>query len=186
MALATTEQIIDEQGYAALTARKVAAGIGYTVGTLYLVFRNLDDLVLQVNGRTLNALHHDLQSAVSVCRNGAACVLAVGQAYLAFATAHRNRWGAIFKHSLPPDEDIPDWYLAQVAANFELVERLLRRVAPDRPDAEIVTAARALWSGVHGICILGLAQRRAAVSNEPLEDLVESLISNYLRGFRNR
>ena len=45
MALAATEEIIDQQGLAGLTARKVAAGIGYTVGTLYLVFRNLDDLI---------------------------------------------------------------------------------------------------------------------------------------------
>ncbi|MFC1797586.1 helix-turn-helix domain-containing protein [Pseudomonadota bacterium] len=33
-----------EHGYEGLSARKVAAAIGYTVGTLYLVFENLDDL----------------------------------------------------------------------------------------------------------------------------------------------
>ena len=42
------ERIVAEHGHSGLSARKVASAIGYTVGTLYLVFDNLDDLVLQV------------------------------------------------------------------------------------------------------------------------------------------
>lgn len=57
MALTAAEQIVLENGYESLSARKVASAIGYTVGTLYLVFENLDDLVLQVNARTLDRLH---------------------------------------------------------------------------------------------------------------------------------
>ena len=52
MALQAAESIVTEGGYKALSARKVASEIGYTVGTLYLVFENLDELVLYVNGRT--------------------------------------------------------------------------------------------------------------------------------------
>ena len=40
-----------------MSARKVATAIGYTVGTLYLVFENIDDLILNVNARTLDRLH---------------------------------------------------------------------------------------------------------------------------------
>ncbi|MCG6862018.1 MAG: TetR/AcrR family transcriptional regulator [Chromatiaceae bacterium] len=183
MALEAAERIIDEQGYAALTARKVAAGIGYTVGTLYLVFQNLDDLVLQVNGRTLDALHARLTTAAEDCGDGAACVLALGHAYLAFAHANRNRWGTLFEHNLPPGREVPDGYRAKVAANFELVEAQLRQAAPHRFPDEIQEAARALWSGVHGVCILGLTERLGILGSGTLETLVESLVGNYLRGF---
>lgn len=183
MALVATEQIIDQQGYNALTARKVAAGIGYTVGTLYLVFHNLDDLMLQVNGRTLDTLHARLAEAAQSCGDGTDCILALGQAYLGFATEHRHRWGAIFKHNLPPGEELPDWFMAKVTANFGLVETLLRRATPERSADEISTAARALWSGVHGVCILGLRERPGTLASAPLESLVTSLVSNYMRGF---
>jgi len=184
MALTATEEIIETQGFEGLTARKVAAGIGYTAGTLYLVFRNLDDLILQVNGRTLGELHSYLATAVDGCSDGAACVLALGQAYLRFASTRRHRWGAIFQHSLPAGEEAPDWFMNKVSANFELVEEQLRRAAPRRSSEEIRKAARALWSGVHGVCILGLtAQRGDRLGAESLESLVESLVTNYMRGF---
>ena len=45
MAVDAAEVLVVREGYGGLTARKVAAQIGYTVGTLYLVFQNLDELV---------------------------------------------------------------------------------------------------------------------------------------------
>lgn len=186
MALSAAEAIIDEQGYAALSARKVASAIGYTVGTLYLVFRNLDDLVLQVNGRTLDALYARLTAAIENCGDGAAGVLALGQEYLKFAAGHPWRWGAIFKHNLPLGEPIPEWYLAKVARSFKLVEGELRRLAPERSQTEIAKAARALWSGVHGVCILGFTERLGIFGVGSLDELVESLIVNYLVGFSRR
>ena len=56
MALVAAEKMILANGKDGLSARKVAQEIGYTVGTLYLVFKNLDELILHVNGRTLDRL----------------------------------------------------------------------------------------------------------------------------------
>ena len=70
-----------------------------------------------------------------------------------------------------------------VARNFKLVESQLLRSAPQRSGPEIATAARVLWSGVHGVCILGLTQRLGGFGEASLDELVESLISNYLAGF---
>ena len=49
IALQAAEHLVAEGGLAALSTRKVAAHIGYTVGSLYLVFHNLDDLIIQMN-----------------------------------------------------------------------------------------------------------------------------------------
>ena len=43
MAISAASKIVEKQGFQSLTARKVASEIGYTVGTLYHVFRNFDD-----------------------------------------------------------------------------------------------------------------------------------------------
>ena len=60
LALNATEEIVAEAGFQALSARKVASAIGYTVGTIYLVFKNLDDLIMQVNARTLETLFKEV------------------------------------------------------------------------------------------------------------------------------
>lgn len=186
MALVAAETIIREQGYPALSARKLASAIGYTVGTLYLVFRNLDDLVLQVNGRSLDALYASLLMAMERCQDGAGCALALGRTYLRFATEHPHRWGAMFEHNLPPGEPVPEPHLEKVARIFALVEGVLRRLAPERSRSDIAIAARALWSGVHGVCILGLTDRLDLEEGGSLDELVESLITNYLDGFCRR
>lgn len=49
ISLRAAEQLVTAHGLDGLSARKVASAIGYTVGSLYMVFRNLDDLILQMN-----------------------------------------------------------------------------------------------------------------------------------------
>ena len=44
MAMAAAREIAEKEGLRGLTARRIAREIGYTVGTLYNLFDNLDDL----------------------------------------------------------------------------------------------------------------------------------------------
>ena len=69
MAITAAEQIVVEQGYEGLSARKVAAAIGYTVGTLYLVFREAmfeyHCPAVRIGVRKLNIDLAQLQQAVT-------------------------------------------------------------------------------------------------------------------------
>lgn len=179
MALAAAETIVANEGLAALTARRIAQSIGYTVGTLYLVFENLDDLILQVNGRTLDDLHATLSQAAEAAPAGAARVEALARGYLEYARAQHRRWNALFLHQRSAGQTFPDWYGAKIAAMFGLVEAALDGLSTKGAARDLTIAARALWSGVHGICILDSTGRLGPVA---ARDLVDSLVSNYLRG----
>ena len=61
MALDAARAIVSETGLEGLTTRKVAKRIGYTVGTLYQLFNDADDLIEQMNTRTLAGLLRRLQ-----------------------------------------------------------------------------------------------------------------------------
>ncbi len=56
MALEAARQIAEKEGLRGLKARGIAREIGYTIGTLYNLFEDLDDLIVHLNGRTLDAL----------------------------------------------------------------------------------------------------------------------------------
>lgn len=183
MALNAAEDVVANEGYSALSTRRIATAIGYTVGTLYLVFRNFDDLILQINGRTLDALSARLTQAESE-PEGVSRVLALGQAYLGFATERPRVWRMVFEHRMAAGAPLPDWYGEKVARLFAVVEDALRPLLKGRPDSDLMTAARVIWSGVHGICLLEVTERLEAVGSPPGEALVESLIVQYLRGLR--
>lgn len=185
MALRAAEKIVAEKGLPALSTRRVAAAIGYTVGTLYLVFRNLDDLILQLNAKTLDELEARMVEETHRGPPGVGRVLTLAQTYLRFALTRPHRFMLVFEHRLPGLEPVPTWYLEKVARVFDLLHAALRAVVPERSDSELVTAARVLWSGVHGICVLRLSGRLDVVgAPAPAEALVDSLVLNYLSGLR--
>ena len=47
MALDATREIAEKEGLSGITARRIAKQIGYSPGTLYNVFENLEDLIIQ-------------------------------------------------------------------------------------------------------------------------------------------
>ena len=186
MALAAAERLVAEHGLAGLSARKLAAAIGYTQGTLYLVFRNLDDLILQLNGRTLDRMHRILAERAAECSSPEQCVLALGQSYIRFAESNPHLWGALYEHHPSPSEPLPDWYQVKVDRMFQLVVQALGPLAADLSPGELDLAAHALWSGVHGICILAQSGTLESQGELTAAALNESLIRNYLSGLRGR
>jgi AcrR family transcriptional regulator len=183
MAIKAAERIVVEQGYAGLSARKVAAAIGYTVGTLYLVFENLDDLILHVNARTLDRLHARMSESQAHCVDASDCLLQLGQAYIRFADEDPHRWAMVFEHRFSQAQVVPAWYQEKIERMFALVEEGLQPIAKQHTHAEITQASRALWGGVHGICILALAGKLGVAGVDSVQDLTKTLITNYLKGF---
>jgi AcrR family transcriptional regulator len=182
MALTAAEQIVAREGYNGLSARKVAKEIGYTVGTLYLVFTNLDDLILHVNARTLDKLYIHLQQASEKCRQPNTCVVAIARAYVDFATQKPHRWNMIFDHSLPDGEAIPTWFARKVAAMFELVEEQLQPLMKNQSRRKLAQIARTLWCGVHGICALAVKNKLEVTDVESVQQLTDSLVKHFLAG----
>ncbi|MCW8873049.1 MAG: TetR/AcrR family transcriptional regulator [Xanthomonadales bacterium] len=183
MALTAAEKIVVEQGYEGLSARKVAAQIGYTVGTLYLVFENIDDLILQINARTLDRLHARMTQPHANSIDPRDYLVQLGQAYIRFADEDPHRWAMVFEHRLAEDRSLPAWYQEKVARMFAMVEQGLQPLAGRHSQDDVLQASRALWGGVHGICILALSDNLGVAGVDSVQQLTESLIRNYLKGF---
>ena len=181
MALVAAEQLVIKSGLQGLTARKVASAIGYTVGSLYLVFKNLDDLILQVNARTLDEMYAYLLNKIEDKINSDDVILASAHAYVSYAMEHKNRWMMVFEHKPPEGNDYPDWYMEKIAEIFALVDRTVNP-HPNEGGAEMSMTSQALWSGVHGICILALMRNYAVLGINDVRPVVDSLVMNYLAG----
>ncbi len=185
LALDAAQFIIEAQGLGALSARKVAGRIGYTVGTLYRVFANLDDLIMQVNTRTLAELNATLDRAAVECPDAEGCVRAITHTYIGFAIRHTPRWSALYEHGIEADIRLPDDYRQQIGAMYGRLEGLLKMLAPQRSPADLARAARALWGGIQGVCVLALSDKLAIEAIESLPEVADALVDNYLTGLRS-
>jgi AcrR family transcriptional regulator len=183
MALGAAEAILAKEGYRGLSTRKVARAIGYTVGTLYLVFESLEDLVLQINGRTLDALYEWLRARRGTVSEPRESLLALAGAYIAYAETETPRWNLLFEYVADKGNALPDWYLARLAKVFGLVEAALAPLGDHRSTREIEQAARVLWASVHGICTLKIRHRMDLAGGQSTDQMAAMLVENFLKGF---
>ena len=181
MALAAAREIAEEEGLRGLKARRIAREIGYTVGTLYNVFENLDDLIVHLNGTTLDALYESCAQAPLEDEPEAA-LRTLARAYISFTSSHPNLWGMLFEPTAPHGEQLPDWYHEKVRGLLGLTERALASFFPVGQEEQRYHSARVLWSGLHGIC--SLARAGALPKSESETAMANSLITNYVAGLR--
>lgn len=170
-------EIIDEKGPEGFSARGVAALMGYTVGTLYHVFGDLDGLRLRLNARILDAWHAELVKSLG--RTAEDPLRHLAGAYIGFARRRRNRWLALFEQRTGKPAPLPPWYAEKMARLFALVEAALPPEDPHR-----ARSAKVLWAGLHGICVLSLSGKLDAVGSDKPEVLADALLESYLRGIR--
>jgi AcrR family transcriptional regulator len=182
--LDAAQEIIDAHGLAGLSAREIARRIGYSPGTIYNMFTSLDDVVLNVEARVLDALDKRL-SDVQQGGDTADCrVIQIAQAYLAFTQENPRLWNLLFEHHMPAGTDLPVWYRQKLEGLMGHVERALGSHFPPGREADCHRASRALWAGVHGITSLSTADKLSVVTTETAGRLIDDLVGTYLVGMR--
>jgi len=188
--LDAAQELIEAQGLAGLSAREIARRIGYSPGTIYNMFTNLDDVVLNVEARVLDALDQRL-SEVEPRSDGAGTEMAPGagdrliriaRAYLAFTQEKPRLWNLLFEHHMPRGTELPAWYQQKLEGLTAQIEWALAPYFPPGSDDERRRAARALWAGVHGITSLSTADKLSVVTTESAGRLIDDLIGTYLAG----
>lgn len=173
-------ELIRKEGFAAFSARKVAAEVGYTVGSIYHVFGSYDMMLLHINGETLDALYKAISKALErQPRKDALLVLA--EAYYAFASKEYALWSCLFEYRLSENTEIPDWYRDKLKSLFVIIEEQLSSFCLDNKK-QCRRHAKILWAGIHGICTLALSGRMEVVGSDPSATLIETFTTHYIAG----
>lgn len=180
MAVSAAELLIVKEGMAGFSMRKVAKAIGYTVGQLYLVFKNQDDLLAAVNARTADAIHSCLQDSLEEQPPGIDALHALAECYIDYAQRHPKRWALMYEHKMPEGTSAPKANLLRVARIFELAEQTLSGAMPHLPADQLRASTTALWSGVHGICVLAVTGKLIWSGETDYHALTRILIDRFV------
>ncbi len=179
--VAAAQEIITEEGIEGLTARRLAAAVGYSPGSIYNVFRNLDGLIVAVNSRTLDRLVEAF-SAIPMTGTPEPDLAALLDCYLAFEEQNPKLWSALFDYDLREGEDWPDWYLAKIGQLFAMAERVFVPIYGPQPTRQSRIAIQTFWAGLHGITSLARSGTLKTVASETPTTLARHLARTYLAG----
>lgn len=181
--LDASQTIVERNGIAGLSAREIARMIGYSPGTLYNIFENLDDVLLtlqvQLLGRTVDHLKR-----VPLGPDGEKNVDALTHAYVDFALVNRRMWNLLFAHSVAVPSTVPAPFHSHLNSLAEIMRMALASIAPAASHEDLDTAGRALFAGVHGISAIAASEKGAQLTPATAQTYAKELTSNFVRGLR--
>lgn len=179
--LSAARDIIETEGLTALSAREIARRIGYSAGTLYNIFDNLDDirLTLQID------MLEDLSVKLSALKSNGDTKRLVSQTlktYVEFTFANRQLWNLLFERREETAAIRPQASQASLERIATIVADALGAALPDVPHEQISHHARILCAGVHGITAVATTNRIPGINRETAILYVEKLGKTYLKG----
>jgi AcrR family transcriptional regulator len=159
-----------------LSLRAVAREVGVAATSIYLHFRNLDELVLAVKIRYFAEFGEALEAAA---RAGGDVPLARARAraraYVQYGMRHPGRYRAMFTSETLPPHLVPSVLYVGVEV-FDAVRNEIAAVVGPGVDARML--AIHVWTALHGMVTL-----RAARRNFPwpeMDEEIDSLIDHLL------
>jgi len=175
----SAEATIAQSGHAALKARDLATNVGVSLGGVYNLVGDLDELMLLVSARTLRRL--DAALAAENDPDPTRRLVAIALAYCRFARDNLLLWRAVFEHHPPV---VPDWHFETQLGLFRHLAEPLREIAPHKSEIQRNLLARTWFSAVHGVVLLGLAQMLVAVPYDALEAQIAEMVRALCAGAR--
>ena len=152
---------MNAMGVEGVKARHIAKRAGISVGSIYNMFGDLDELIRIVNGRTYDELHvvvsSTLEKAIKNKLSPRRQMLALADAYLEYVESHQTRWLAVLSFNRARTESPPRWYLDKELALFKVIEDAIEAFPGAKEPTARHANARALWASVHGIVTMAVA-----------------------------
>ena len=178
--LEKTKKLFYEEGYGSITLRKIARGIGYSPGTIYLYFRNKDEILYELHNEGFRLLYQYKMNLVSQGVSSPEERLNQGgRMYIDFALDNPEYYEVMFNMPEPRNfmesrpresegEEPLDYAMLSYRFLREGVEGLV--AAGHFPGVDIDTLAFSFWSFVHGLVSL-IIRKRIPYPQAPTREL---------------
>ena len=153
--LQTAARLLNDEGAAALSVRRLSAEVGVSSRAVYSLFGDMRGLLGELFRRESETMVR-LHEAVPRQANPIAEILALALAYRQGALEHPELYGLMFERAVPafcPDDDDIAYAMRSLARVEDAVTRALRE-RRRRRDPHQVTLQ--LWAVVHGLASLEL------------------------------
>src|SRR5215470_5659906 len=157
--LTTAGELFLEQGYDHFSLRKVAERVGYSPTTIYLYFRDKDDLLFSVVEESFERFGQQLAAAAESQEDAWERLIALGRAYVAFGLQNPVYYQLMFMQRADFLMHTPVGESQPRIASF----RVLQQTVQQAIDAGVLRPGDAqsysdvLWALVHGMVSLAIS-----------------------------
>jgi AcrR family transcriptional regulator len=191
--LAAARRIFFERGYANTTVEQVARAAGLSKRSVYLYFKNKDELFIAVASEGIEILQGRLETIDLEAQSIDELIQATVDHYLAFAKEEPQFFRIIFREATAEMmRNVSPRLRAQVArqerACLGIVERIVARGigAGEIPEVDPLETAVIFWGTVTGIVLLSLGGSQTVFARKTREDLISKAVLMLRAGVGSR
>lgn len=190
--LDAARRLFVEQGFDAVSMRKIADVIEYSPTAIYLHFKDKESLIFEIC-RTDFGRMAAMTRELAAIKSPTERIRQMGIGYIRFAVQHPEHYRLMFMtphKPAPPAEELQhkgdpdqDGYAALVMAVREAMRQKLFK--PQYKNAEML--AQVFWAGVHGVASLQITYERDPWFDwTPLDDRIHTMVDALLNGMTRR
>ena len=170
-------KIVKEEGWQALSMRKIADEIEYTAPIIYEYFANKEAILAEFNKRGYLYLASELETARDKHEHPADQLEAMWMAYWAFAFRKKELYQLMFGVSM---NCCAGQKSAEAAVPEKLITDVIRKLmaGKDLPENEVCRRYYTFWSVVHGLISINLVNqgRSDEINKQVLKDAIGGII----------
>ena len=171
-------EIVKEDGWQALSMRKIAEKIEYTAPIIYEYFANKEGILLELTRQGNILLLSKFKAAKAAQETPGKQLEAIWTAYWDFAFEHTHLYQLMFgvdTNSCDQAKALPE-----AEAATKLINDLIREIMTDPTDSMICRKYYTFWSVIHGLISINLVRKATnpELNQQILKDAIQGIIKS--------
>lgn len=167
--------ILKNQGIANVSTRKISKQIGYTVGTLYIIFKNQEEIYLHINSKTIDLICNFISSDMQDCPKDK-ILEKLAESYHNFAITNFNLWQMLFEYTFAKESEMPRWYSEKILELDTLILSYIKQVFPNKSDQELMLLLSTYSAAIHGTVTLAIRGKLNRAGLSSAEDVIKKVV----------
>ena len=171
-------QLVETDGWQALTMRKIADAIEYSAPVIYDHFKNKEAILLEFTKRGFHLLNNEIQNAASQFNDPGQQIEAIAYAYWNFAFANKEYYQLMYGLGLPGCETVNQ--ISELKTFTQLILEPISKLIEKSGNKETGAFLKlhTFWSMLHGLISINM------MSKESKPDELNLLVlKDFIKGF---
>ena len=176
--------IVTEEGWQALSIRKIAEAIEYSVPVIYDHFANKEAILLELTKQGFRILNEALVEAKQSSSNPEKQIEALAQAYWNFAFQHKAHYQVMYGLGMPSCETVSQ--ISELGTFTALIMEPIKQLITNnnKSDADPFLKLHTFWSMLHGLISINMMNHRND-KNELNQMVIRDFITGFISGIKS-
>ena len=182
--LSAAWKLVEREGWQALSIRKIADAIEYSVPVIYDHFQNKEAILSEFTRRGFSLLSADLEKSKSLIIDPARQLEAMAYAYWEFAFRNKEYYQLMYGLGMPTCDAIRQ--MPELQQFSEIIREPIRTLIQtgNNKDADEFLKMQTFWSMLHGLISINMLGNETS-QNKYNALILQDFIKTFISGIRD-